>query len=79
MKLYDKKVPINENCMISNFGQPGGLCPDQTVLFVPNFEETELYICLCCFFIQISFFQNSGPSVDQSLDLHGTSLLFTAL
>ena len=65
--------------MISNFGQPGGLYPDRTVLFVPNFEETELYICLGCFFIQINFFQNSGPLVDQSLVLHGTSLLCTAL
>ena len=79
MKLYDKKVPINENCMISNFGRPGGLCLDRTVLFVPNFEEIELHICLCCFFIQINFFQNSGPLVDQPLVPHGTSLLCTAL
>ena len=25
MKLYEKKFPIYENCMISSFGQPGKL------------------------------------------------------
>ena len=27
MKLYEKKFPIYENCMVSVFGQPGFLKP----------------------------------------------------
>ena len=45
MKLYEKKLPIYENCMISIFGQPGSLVQISTAkLFLDTYASIGLRI-----------------------------------